>query len=498
MTLAELIDLEAQLARDRATDPAALEARDAGSALSTADRSSRRSLLRRWLEVRRQSDSGQLYPGRAVAGVLRGIGAVLATLGLLFGWSAATALLRYTGAEPVNVWDFLLALVGVQLLLFALLLASFFLPVAAAGRPVVGLFRGLVATVYPRLVARALPGDGARLLEWTALWHRLRSRRSLYHHVEPWILIGLTQAFGVAFNVGALLGCLRLIVFSDIAFSWSTTLVQLDAARFHWVVHALAAPFGWVWPDADPSRALVEATRYSRLEHAYVLSGTGRSARPEMVGGWWPFLLCAVAFYGLLPRCLTLAAARIGAARLLARLPFDDVEVTRLVRRLSGPRIETRSPDAELPVPRATRASATRPRTLAGSRSLVVLWRDVPRTAELETAVARQTGAPIAALQRAGGRDYEEGQLDWTRLADGADPVVVVAEAWEAPDKALYRLLRDLRKSLGPGRHLIVLLAGIASATVPGAPQLEVRIWEESIASIGDPYVGVEPLRVTR
>ena len=93
MTLAELIDLEAQLARDRATDPAALEARDAGSALSTADRSSRRSLLRRWLEVRRQSDSGQLYPGRAVAGVLRGIGAVLATLGLLFGWSAATALL---------------------------------------------------------------------------------------------------------------------------------------------------------------------------------------------------------------------------------------------------------------------------------------------------------------------------------------------------------------------------------------------------------------------
>src|SRR5438067_2192056 len=199
---------------------------------------------RRWPEVRRQSDSGQLYPGRAVAGVLRGIGAVLATLGLLFGWSAATALLRYTGAEPVNVWDFLLALVGVQLLLFALLLASFFLPVAAVGRPVVGLFRGLVATVYPRLVARALPGDGARLLEWTALWHRLRSRRSLYHHVEPWILIGLTQAFGVAFNVGALLGCLRLIVFSDIAFSWSTTLVQLDAARFHWVVHALAAPFG--------------------------------------------------------------------------------------------------------------------------------------------------------------------------------------------------------------------------------------------------------------
>jgi hypothetical protein len=125
----------------------------------------------------------------------------------------------------------------------------------------------------------------------------------------------------------------------------------------------------------------------------------------------------------------------------------------------------------------------------------VVLWRDVPRTADLEAGIARQTGATVAAVQRAGGRDYEEGQLDWTRLADGADAVVVVAEGWEAPDKALYRLLRDLRKSLGPRRHLIVLLAGIDSASARGAPTLEARIWEESIALLGDPYVGVEPLR---
>jgi hypothetical protein len=487
MTVSDLIDLEAQLARDRLADPAALEARDAGFA-SAGDR---RTLLRRWLDARRESEPGRLWAGRTIAGALRGVRAALVVLGLVLGWSAATALLRYTGAEPVNVWDFLLALVGLQLLLFALLLASFFLPVAALGRPVVGLVRGAVAAVYPRLAARALPGSGA---EWAALWHRLRSRRSLYHHVEPWILLGLTQSFGVAFNIGALLGCLRLIVFSDIAFSWSTTLVQLDSARFHAIVHAFAAPFGWLWPDADPSRALVEATRYSRLERAYVLSGSGRAARPEMVGGWWPFLLSAVAFYGLLPRCATLAAAQIASARLLARLPLDDVEVTRLVRRLTQPRVETRSPSAESPAPATAPAAPRSARAPEGTRSFVVLWRDVPRTSDLEAAVARQTGAAVAAVQAAGGRDYEEGQLDWTRLADGADPVVVVAEGWEAPDKALHRLLRDLRKALGPRRHLVVLLARVDSAAVRGASEPELRIWEESLATLGDPYVGVETL----
>jgi Protein of unknown function (DUF2868) len=487
MKLSDLIDLEAQLARDRVADPAALEARDAGFAARSADRG---AMLRRWLDVRRDAEPGQLFPGQTIAGALRGIRAALVVAGVVLGWSAATALLHYTGAEPVNVWDFLLALVGLQLLLFALLLASFFLPLAALGRPVVGLVRGIFAAVYPRIAARALPGGGA---EWTALWHRLRSRRSLYRRVEPWILLGLTQAFGVAFNVGALLGCLRLIVFSDIAFSWSTTLVQLDSARFHAIVHALAAPFGWIWPDADPSRALVEATRYSRLERAYVLSGSGRAASPEMVGGWWPFLCCSVAFYGLLPRCLTLATAQIGAARVLARLPLDDVEVSRLLRRLMQPRVETRSPDAEAGAAPQVRAPAPRAR-VQGTRSFVVLWRDVPRTSDLEAAVARQTGTAVAAVQAAGGRDYEEGQLDWTRLADGADPVVVVAEGWEAPDKALHRLLRDLRNALGPRRHLVVLLARIESATVRRPSDAEVRIWEESLASLGDPYVGVEPL----
>src|SRR2546422_7138393 len=377
MTLSDLIDLEAQLARDREADLAVLETRDR-ALLAGAPGASRRTLLERWLQSLRETEPGQLHPGRAVVGVLRGIRAALVVAGLVLGWTTAAALLRYTGDRPVNVWDFLLVFVGLQLLLLALLLASFLLPVASLGTPLLGLFRGLVAAVYPSLAARASGSTGARLETWRALWHRLRSRRSLYHHVEPWILLGLTQTFGVAFNVGAILGCLRLIVFSDIAFSWSTTLLQLDAPRFHGLVHALAAPFAWVWPDADPSRALVEATRYSRLEGSYVLSGAGRAAHPELVGGWWPFLLASLAFYGLLPRCLTLSIAALRRSRLLARLPLDDSEVMRVVRRLSEPRIETRSPKPELAAPQSSQAAPAPLPPSAASGCTLVLWRDVP------------------------------------------------------------------------------------------------------------------------
>jgi hypothetical protein len=497
MTLADLIDLEVQLARDRESDRAELSARDrtllAGDAPAPR---SRQALLARWLGSLRAAEPGQPHPGRAVEGALKGLRSALVLLGLVLGWGAATALLRYSGGEPVNVWDFLLAFVGLQLLLFVLLLASFFLPIAALGEPLIGLFRGLVAAVYPRLAARAMGWTGGRLAEWQSLWHRLRSRRSLYHQVEPWVLLGLTQAFGVAFNVGALLGCLRLIVFSDIAFSWSTTLVQLDAARFHAILHALAAPFGWLWPDADPSRALVEATRYSRLEGAYVQSGARRAAHPEMVGGYWPFLIGSLAFYGLLPRCVTLAIASIRRNRLLARLPLDDAETTRLLQRLEEPEVETGRSGSDAPPPPAP-SPVAQVAAPAGTRCIVVLWRDVPSGKELEAAIARQTRCTVSAVHAAGGRDYEGDAVDWARLADGSDPLVLVAEGWEAPDRAVLRLISELRRALGPRRHLLVLLAQVDGSAVRPSPASEVRLWHEGLSRLEDPYLAVEPLRGT-
>ena len=493
MTLANLIDLEAQLARDRDADPAVLAARDRALLAGAPVEASRpRALLARWLDALREREPAAFFPGRAVSRALASVGVLLALGGVVLGWGAASAVMSYGGGHPVNVWDFLLAFVGVQVLLLALLLALFLVPLAAAGAPVAGLFRAAVGAAYGRLAGR-LVRDG-REGEWRALWHRLRSRRSLYHAVEPWLLLSLTQTFAVAFNVGALVAVLRLVVFTDVAFGWGTTLVELDAGRFHALARALAWPWRAIWPDAVPSEALVAATRYSRLEGAYLVAGAGRSARPELVGGWWPFLVAALLTYGLVPRALLLALSRGRAARLLATLPHDDAEARRVAARLSEPHVETRAPLAEAPAAPArrgaARAGALRPDTPAA----LVLWRDVPGGAALEAAASRSLGRPIAAVHAAGGRGHEEARTDWAAAAAGADPVVVVAEAFEPPDRGLRRLVEDLRRALGPRRTVLVLLVGAGPGA--GAPRTEdVRVWRDALEALEDPFVGVEPLR---
>lgn len=495
MTLANLIDLEAQLARDRDEDPDALAARDRALLPGGApDRGSRGALIATWLDALRAREARALFPGAAVAGALATIRAMLALLGVLLGWGAATAVLTGGGRHPVNVWDFLLAFVGVQLALLALLVASFLLPLAAMGRPVLGVFRGVLAGVYPRVAARALDAGGERIREWSALWHRARSRRSLYHAVEPWLLLAATQAFAVAFNVGALAAILRLVVFTDVAFGWSTTLAGLDAQRFHSIVAALAAPWRALWPAAVPDPGLVAATRYSHLEAAYLLAGAGRSARPEIVGGWWPFLVAALLAYGLLPRLVLLAAAQLRTSRILARLPLDDAEVARLLARLTTPHLETRatSPEATPGAPGLPPARGGAPANGRGPAS-IVLWRDVPGGPALESALARCLGAPLARTRAAGGRDHD-GPEDWARFAGAGEQVVVVAEAFEPPDGGVRRLLSDLRRALGPRRLLLVVLVGESDG--PGPPRdADVRIWRDALATLADPFLSVEPLR---
>lgn len=496
MTLANLIDLEAQLARDRDADPGALAARDRTLLPDAArDRSRRGALLDAWLDALRAREAGALFPGAAVARTLAATRAVLALLGLVLGWAAATAVLTGGGRHPVNVWDFLLAFVGVQLALLALLAASFLLPLAAIGRPALGVFRAAVAAIYPRIAARVVDAGGDRIREWTALWRRARTRRSLYHEVEPWLLLAVTQAFGVAFNVGALAAILRLVVFTDVAFGWSTTLDALDAPRFHAIAAALAAPWRALWPAAVPGADLVAATRYSHFEAAYLLEGAARGAHAELVGGWWRFLVAALLAYGLLPRVVLLAVARVQAARILARLPFDDAEVARLLARLTTPHLETRATTAEA-TPGGTGnspAGGGRPATEQGPAS-VVLWRDVPGGPALEAALARGLGVPVAQTRAAGGKDHDDPGLDWGRFARPEEQVVVVAEAFEPPDRGMRRLLSSLRRALGPRRLLLVVLVGEGDA--PGPPRdADVRIWRDALAALADPFLSVEPLR---
>lgn len=412
--------------------------------------------MKQVLAWRRVRDPGP-GAGHAAANAVR---AACLVAGAIAGAATAAGAFFYDGGGRVNVLLVLALFVALPLATIALF------AVAAATRH--GL-RGFSAGHLGAAAARVLPWAGARDLA------RLASGGA-GPGVAKWLLLGWSQWLGLGFGAGAVAAALALVLFTDLAFGWSTTL-DLAPARVRELCAALALPWRDLLPGAVPDAALVEASRYFRL-------GAGSAAPPDpaLLGRWWPFVLAAMTCYGVLPRLLTLALVRWRTAAACAAALVADERVHGLLDRMNTPLVDTRSPDPEAPRAPHTRARVSAALPPAASWH-VVNWAAVP----LDERALRELlgGADLATVHPAGGgrRTSEDRALALTLATDhGSGGVLVVARAWEPPTLDLMDFLAELRAAL-PSRRPVALLPVALSGGAPAAPpRAHADIWLETLA----------------
>lgn len=180
-----------------------------------------------------------------------------------------------------------------------------------AGLPLIGSFVSLWFLCY----GRSRPW----LFKWRAQtmhWHPSPAERLQ--------MLGALQQFWLWAGGGVLVGYLALLMFTDLAFGWSSTLID-QPVRVVEVTAVIAAPWGWLWSAAVPDYTLVEATRYARVNP---LAGD-----VTRVGDWWPFLLMSLLVYNLLPRILLRwlihwKLRRQGGPQVQVRAPEVNVDAT--------------------------------------------------------------------------------------------------------------------------------------------------------------------------
>ncbi|MFQ5632580.1 MAG: DUF2868 domain-containing protein [bacterium] len=505
MKLAEIIDLENQLLDDKNLDPVALRKRDRaiGKQLE-GQRLDRKQLFLAWLKSMHKRVEPSL--GERVESIYSWLKITLIAVGLAAGASTASATLAFDGTNPVNVVHFLAVFVGLQMLLLLFFLLA----------------------ILPRLFTKFIPGQGGLLKliraigfllgkgidrlfshlppEKTRTLHsdlgRIRLRHQLYRNIERWLLISLTQRFGVAFNFGAMVVCLYLIVFSDLAFAWNTTL-QIQSETFHRIVSSLSTPWAAVFADAVPSQELVEVSRYFRIEGQYRVAGeAARSANPEAVGGWWPFLILSLICYGLLPRLVTFFIATFKYRLTLKTIPLDTAEFDALYDRLTTPIIETRSlePEAEFGEKQKLEFPLSQVQS-TGKTCSIVRWGEIALDGDGAEKMAMQRfGWLCERVLPAGGFDAREDDKTFAVLtANKKDlsPVLVLVESWEAPNKSVLHFLERLRQGNDPKRPLLIGLVDTGGNSALRPPEDEDwRNWQETLANLGDPYLRLESMVV--
>ncbi len=399
---------------------------------------------------------------------------VLFAIGLALGWSAAAALLQVEVHEGrVNI---VLCIVLLVLLPGLLLLAAIVAAVWASRPSSAGGGGGWRALMLARGVRALLPQqvrDDADVLVG-----RLSAQERIYARARRALLFAWSQTVGMAFAAGAILATLGFVVFTDLAFGWSTTL-DVEAAPVHRAVSFFAAPWAAIWPAAVPTLDLVETTRHFRVSpgvpHVHFID-------PIAYGAWWPFLVMALVFYALAPRAIVtvLAERRLGAecATAIAETPGLD----RLIERLLAPPVDTRATEEERDLGRAApglapSVDASSWLAAAEADSFAVAWAEAVDDAAW-TALAGE-GAPFRLRDAGGRRSLAE---DAERIAEAGEArgrVAVCVRAYEPPMLEFLDFMADLRGAVGTERAIAVLLIG--------GEARDHDAWRRKLTTLGDP-----------
>lgn len=148
-----------------------------------------------------------------------------------------------------------------------------------AGLPLLG----SVASLWAMFFGSGRPW----LFQWrnrTVHWHPSKRQR-----LE---MLALLQSFWLLIGVGMLVGYWLLLLFTDLAFGWSSTLIDEQQTVLA-LTETIATPWQWLWPAAVPDASVIESTRYIRIAPNDNIAAAGE---------WWPFLMASLLCYNLLPR----------------------------------------------------------------------------------------------------------------------------------------------------------------------------------------------------
>ncbi len=498
LQIADLIDLELQLRRDQTTDIEQLRRRDGQiGAKIGADRLEGLSLLAAWLDQLRRSEyAGSETTGQKAERYLELIGLLLGMLGLLFGIAAVVPWLAYDTQRPVNVIFFWSALVGLQVVLLLLWLVAVmpasWLAVLPGGSAVQMLLRGM-GRIPPAVLlwlANRVSRDYRQVMDLA----RGEARRLdwLYGPLRLWLLVRLTQTFAVTFNVGAIVAFVAISYGNDPTFGWRSTMLQ--PAALHQMATIIGGPWS-AWEPGIPTLHQVEKTRYSKLAERDF-----RRVPISVWAAWWPFLLASLLCYGLLPRLLTwlIADARVRYA--LRHVRWEHHDVLKLIERLHRPLVEmqalTGQEEAEAEGGRAELKQGAV--ELESGPLTVVQWAGVelPRP-QLEQILQHRGAAGVGQLYLVGQLDQAQDRqaLDALPAIAPGGQVLLVVEAWEPPVAEYLDFLTHMRKQLGEGVLIVVLLFHRdqqGAAVTPTGQDLE--IWRRCLATLGDPWLAVQPL----
>ena len=522
--LGDIADYEYLIASDQDEDEDVLHKRDRHIFLQwprrankdqTLEGSGKPSLLHFWLDQRRNellSAEKVLLPGASVTSGLTFLKTFLVFFGLLSGFGLVKNLLQYEGNNPTNVSYYFLFVILIQIVLILLVVAVSVLRKLGSADPLrqqLSLVIELLRPVFTWFTEKAyasrlrLVPEGRRL-QMLAWRDTLTSRSGLYTQAIRWHLGAIIQWFGIAFNAAAILTFFVLIVFSDRAFGWQTTIEFASDTRVYQLCRTLALPWSWLLGEG-----LGFPNPQQIVDSRIILHQSITDLSAEALHAWWPFLMLATVVYGLLPRVLLAVWTHRKMSTVSRNLVFNDYESDKLCRRLitpvfrETPQEQNEQQEEAVPGPITYEdqyedgpAVIQKPSTQGQGESLILLSVDLENELNkqsLSEALTQRFGSVVQEcliFGRSGADDLlAEEVIRGKKIAY----LFLIDQDWNTPIPEDLDRMQKFISAAGDQSLLAVLLTGIPTDGSPTAVDPEnMHIWKQQIATLHQPRIGVQ------
>lgn len=441
----------------------------------------RQQLFRLWLDTRRKEQVFAFTPGVIAKSVFSFVAILISVAGLIAGSSIAYGTLQYDGSVPVNVSVFLGVLVIPQVILM----------IALIGLLLVGMFYRKSVTILYRIPTTFvmalcriawntfrkfshLSAENRDNLQWSAkVFSGLVGQT---RGVMSARAFGLVQQFGVFFNLGVLLCSGILLMFSDRAFGWQSSLTNSPHTVAE-IAHGIAIPWQWFLDEGVgyPSLEQIEGSRI-------VLSQDTLPLDSRNLVSWWPFLLLGIVFYGLIPRMAGWIFAVFLEGRSLRDLAFNSVLHNPLWERMHSVALQSAGDVSKQQLRNADVALADE-EMISPAKFQLWISNEIKNRYDIELLIQHLKESEKLRIE--GLSEYTEGEI-LIESIDGATSLVLL-EGWQAPIQEKLNQLKSMAQSRKlNGQPLYLLLIGKPMKAGWKTVKSEmVEIWRKKVRLLG-------------
>ncbi len=284
-------------------------------------------LLLEWLRRNSFKIRGELNSKKYLE-YLTSFDSIMGIMFFIIGFFVGLGLLSYNGQAPVNIIYYLLI--------------AMFLPVFSMSISIFTMFtHGRVANFFTMLFPLHWV---EKILTHLPFKNKIEDFKAPFSfEFSKWLFMERLHLFSMLFSIGLLLSLLLMVIATDIAFGWSTTL-QISADSFHSFLSYIGFLWSNIFPSAIPSLELVEMSHYFRLGEKLDISMVHNA---DKLGAWWKFLAMTTVIYAIGLRFLFWIFSKNMLEKQLEKEFLSLEGVRGILREFQTPFVSTQSPKEE-------------------------------------------------------------------------------------------------------------------------------------------------------